>query len=286
MTEIISFVILHYITTEETVACVESIKKLDMQEHIRIVIVDNASPNESGKILQQKYKNDLSIEVILNQENAGFSKGNNIGCLYAKQKWNPQFYVVTNNDIIFPQKDFCEKVFREYEKKEFSVMGMDIYCPTKAIHQSPLAKEVPKIQTVNKTILANKIMLKFFGILYPLIYLYYKRIDKRGFDAIDYNKYQENVCVMGACVILSGQYMDKRQTPFLPETRFYYEEFLLSLWCKIHKARVVYQPEIKVLHNEGAATKRISQRYREKVRFRIKNIVDSAEVYKKELEKI
>jgi len=286
MMEIISFIILHYIAIEETIACVDSIKKMKMQDNIKILIVDNASPNQSGKVLHDIYEKDAQVNVILNKENEGFSRGNNKGCLYAKMIWNPFFYVVTNNDVIFVQKDFVERLFEEYKKKKFDILGMDIYCPVKGIHQSPLAKCIPGMRDVNKTIIINKLMLRCFTLLFPVIRLYYKRIDLNGHDAINYDEYQENICVMGACIVLAKEYMERRERPFWPETRFYYEEFLLSLWCKNNDARIVYQPKIKVVHNEGISTKQISSCYMDKVKFRIENVVDSAEIFKAELERL
>lgn len=283
MTGIISFIILHYMTIEDTVACVESIKEMNLQNRIRIVIVDNASPNNSGKELQKKYKMDSQIHIMLNEENVGFSRGNNLGCHYAKKIWNPSFFVVTNNDVIFTQKDFCERLSSEYKRKSFDVLGIDIFCPNKGIHQSPISQSIPNIKAVKKTILINKIMYTFFAVLYPLIKYYYKKLDYGGYNAKLYNTYQENVCIMGACIIFSDTYMAKREKPFYPETNFYYEEFLLSLWCKKNGATIVYQPDMKVVHNEGSATKQISSDYRKKIKFRIRNIIDSAEIFKGEL---
>lgn len=283
MTGIISFIILHYMTIEDTTTCVESIKEMNLQNRIRIVIVDNASPNNSGKELQEKYKGDYQIHILLNGQNMGFSRGNNLGCHYAQKVWKPSFFVVTNNDVIFTQKDFCERLLKEYKRKPFDVLGVDIFCPNKGIHQSPIARSIPDIKAVNKTIFMNKVMLYFFMILYPLIKYYYKKIDVSGCNAYLYNTYQEDVCIMGACIIFSHNYMYKREKPFYPETNFYYEEFLLSLWCKKNGATIVYQPDMKVIHNEGSATKQISDDYGKKIKFRIRNIIDSAEIFKGEL---
>ena len=41
----ISFVILHYNSIEDTQKCIQSIKQLDGHQEIKVVIVDNASPN-------------------------------------------------------------------------------------------------------------------------------------------------------------------------------------------------------------------------------------------------
>ena len=48
-----AFVILHYRAVEMTRTCVERIQALDGSKHI--VIVDNASPNGTGRILKEEY---------------------------------------------------------------------------------------------------------------------------------------------------------------------------------------------------------------------------------------
>ena len=53
------FIILHYLTIEDTIACVNSIKSLEINcEQVSIVIVDNASSNGTGKVISEKYKNE------------------------------------------------------------------------------------------------------------------------------------------------------------------------------------------------------------------------------------
>ena len=67
MTEnkLIGFVILHYNTIRETRNCVSSILALEHANNSRIVIVDNASPNQTGKILSEDYCRNQNVEVIL-----------------------------------------------------------------------------------------------------------------------------------------------------------------------------------------------------------------------------
>lgn len=57
----IAFVILHYQNIDVTIDCVEHLKKLQEIEKHNIIIVDNASPNESGNVLSDMYKNDINI---------------------------------------------------------------------------------------------------------------------------------------------------------------------------------------------------------------------------------
>ena len=86
-----AFVILHYNTLDETHKCINSIKELTGAEEAKIIIVDNASPNNTGSILAEEYESDTMVDVLLRNENGGFSAGNNAGCEYAVQKYNPDF---------------------------------------------------------------------------------------------------------------------------------------------------------------------------------------------------
>ena len=60
----VCFIILHYMDQNLTERTVASISGLNDIHNSKIVIVDNASPNESGKKLKQLYEKNNSIEVI------------------------------------------------------------------------------------------------------------------------------------------------------------------------------------------------------------------------------
>ena len=95
----IVFVILHYLAIDETYKSVDSIEKKIDTDMYKIVIVDNASPDKSGALLKEHYKNDDHVEVLLNQENLGFARGNNVGFRYAEKTWNPSYIVLMNNEV-------------------------------------------------------------------------------------------------------------------------------------------------------------------------------------------
>lgn len=71
------FVILHYQNIDDTINCINSIKKLQgLDSNYKIILVDNKSPNNTGKELEKKYINDSNIETVLLEKNYGFSKAN------------------------------------------------------------------------------------------------------------------------------------------------------------------------------------------------------------------
>ena len=69
----IIFVILHYQNIDDTINCIDSIKKLqELNNNYKILLVDNKSPNNTGKELEKRYINDSNIEIILLEKNYVF----------------------------------------------------------------------------------------------------------------------------------------------------------------------------------------------------------------------
>ena len=100
------FLILHYCVPDMTIECIETIRERIAYKSYQIVVVDNASPDGSGRTLREKYADDSDIHILLNQENEGFARGNNTGYRYAVQNLHPDFLVVMNNDVLMIQPDF------------------------------------------------------------------------------------------------------------------------------------------------------------------------------------
>lgn len=93
------FIILNYKTYKDTLVLVDSLLEQGLGNR-RIIIIDNASPNESFEILNDKYGRNDKVDVIYSEKNGGFSKGNNIGLRFAK-KYSPKYACVINNDVRF-----------------------------------------------------------------------------------------------------------------------------------------------------------------------------------------
>lgn len=287
---IFAFIILHYQSLEYTQECIESVLRLDNQSQVRIVVVDNASPNGSGTLLMNRYGESDQIQILLNDTNAGFSRANNIGCQLARETWNPDFYIVVNNDVIFNQSDFLYSIEKEYEAGEFAVLGPDIYDITHKVHQSPIGKRIPTRKEALKTMLLNGVCHKALFISYPFISRYYTHVEASLSDVEDYNQRQENVWLMGACVILSRKYMDARMAElgkayaFWPETNFYYEEALLGYYCKSKGLVTVYSPKLMVHHINGGATNSVKNN-RTRIGFLLRNYYQASKIYLNTLKK-
>ena len=205
-----AFVILHYNSIDETRECIRSIRVLNAWPGCAAVVVDNASPNGTGKILAEEYAGTDRVEVILNGTNAGFSAGNNAGYRFALEKYDPAFITICNNDVVFPEADYVAQVEAAYAESSFDVLGPDIFQTRLKIHQSPLGLKAPGTAEVRRTILLNTLAKQFF----PLFWMLFgkkelRRIANRG-DAENWNEVMRDVPLMGACLVFSGRFTQRR----------------------------------------------------------------------------
>lgn len=113
----IGIVILNYNSFQDTIDLVGNLQQQTIINDINIVVVDNASPNNSYKELihlEQKYSN---VTVLQTGENLGYAKGNNFGLKYLEEHIKPEYVAILNNDIRLP-KDSFERLIERYDQLE------------------------------------------------------------------------------------------------------------------------------------------------------------------------
>lgn len=286
--KIVGFVILHYKDWKVTDECVQSILKMQDQERIRIVIVDN-DIHESEQKRQEavrRYNVYPSITVLQIKENGGFSYANNQGYRYAREKLGADCILVLNNDIKFEQKDFLERLDKSHEKNPCHVLGPDVIRQSTGEHQNPMDTRIRTREEADYTIRANRKALKYYSLLYPLLYWNNKRNEKkktlsRQENAGYYRTVQEDIVPFGACLIFTPLFVEKEKEAFTPETQFYYEEYILTYRCQKSRYRIVYDPALQVLHESGTATKKSFGSEKKRLRFTMERVADACEVYRR-----
>lgn len=276
-----SFVILHYNALSDTIECIDSIKKC-VGADCAIVIVDNKSPNGTGAELEERYKVDAQVTVILNEKNEGFARGNNVGFRYAKENQNPDFIVMLNNDTLILQNDFPALVEKEYAQTQFAVLGPVIQTPHKPYSSNPGPSKLPSEKWFRKYVLKNKVKLVLnymFG-----LDLFYEWLVRKVFGEKD-KKFDEsllahraeNVVLHGSFLIFSKDYISKFDG-LNDRTFLYQEERLLFLRLQQNHLKSVFSPNIEIFHKEDAATKTVSVKSKLKRRFQYKNYIASVNV--------
>lgn len=269
-----AFVILHYQASEETVNCVTSIKQ-NVHDNKKIIIVDNNSPNGSGEFLKKTYQDDPEIIVVLNKNNSGFAKGNNIGYKNAKEFF-PDYVVVLNSDTLLTKDDFSEKLEEAYKEYKFDVLGPDIFSTRSNSHQNPqrefnyTLKELKKIRC--KLILKNtlKILLK----------VKYKFGRVRDNIPITLNQEQCTGKILhGAFYVFSKHFIEKHNECFYNDTFMYFESYILYLLGQRENMIFLYYPNIKVIHHEDASTDKTYKTQYKKSIFVNKCLLDSCNTF-------
>ena len=286
--EKIGFVILHYYTQKDTISCVESIQTKMKKENYEIVIIDNGSKNESGKLLKKKYENEDKIHVLIQKENLGFAKGNNIGFKYAKEQLKCNYIVLLNNDTCILQEEFFDLIKEEYNKSGFAVLGPKIYLLKNQIN--PVNLNSLSIQRIKKELRSDSLNLFFSYMgLYPLYTntkKWIKKLLKKNIvqNLADVNTYYKNIILHGCCLIFSPIYVEKFNG--LDERTFlYHEEELLFYRLQKNKMISVYNPKIEIFHAEDSATNAITVTDRKKRIFVYKNKIKSGKILYYELKR-
>lgn len=273
------FVILHYLTIEDTQECISSILDSCEEYDLHIIVVDNASPNGTGLQLKELYSSHDRITVILNEDNLGFAKGNNIGYLYAKKKLKADFIVMLNNDTLIIQKDFCKNIEDCYNETGFAVMGPMILSADGKYVSNPINEGyLDKKEVENRIRFVKK---RLFILKWHLDVLVKMRDIIRNKQSVKNTKHyimrKKNVRLHGSCMIFSSTYLNKFDG--LDDRTFMYEEerFLQKRLQDNHLLSV-YDPKALIYHKEGSSTGYLQKSNRKKQYFYLSNDLDSLNI--------
>lgn len=286
------FIILHYLTTADTERCVNSILKLHgINKSVRIVIVDNDSPNRSGQVLKEQYSKNSQITVILAQQNLGFARGNNLGFHYSKYNLGADFIVMLNNDTYIAQSNFLEKIVQEYNDSNFAVLGPKIILNDNTINS--IYQNLQSTEHYKKDLSIIKLEYCLNRVhLYPIYkfarknmskFLVYLGLKKQKTYANPNRRYKD-IILHGSALIFSKMYI-KKFDGLDDRTFLYREEELLYLRLKHSGLHNVYSPELEVYHNEDSSTDALTGGGRRKRSFVMKNLIDSTELLISEIKK-
>ncbi len=112
-------VLVNYKGWKDTIVCVNSIKKAKDAPHV--IVVDNASPDDSVKELKKVFPD---LDLIQSQTNIGFSAGNNLGIKKALRMGAKVVYILNNDTEVDPSLFY--RSFR-YVAGKNRIAGAKIY---------------------------------------------------------------------------------------------------------------------------------------------------------------
>lgn len=251
----VMIVILNYITYQLTLSLVKEIKEKLIYDSYDILVVDNASPNESAKILKERADKEGYI-FLKNEENGGYAKGNNIGIRYAIKEGYLYTWIL-NNDVKITDRYILEKLVVAMQK--FSNVGIT----------------GPKIIDINENVVppyVNRLSLwdMTLGI-----------VNTKKSRYLSINSERNVYRVYGCCMLLRNNMM--KQIDCMDERTFLYcEEEILAERLRKIGGIVYYVPSTQIMHMESMTVKKV---HRKNILKKLKIVLSSFDLYLREYRK-
>jgi len=244
----LTIIIVNYNTATEVRSCLDSIRSSELGDGIRVIIVDNASSDGSVEMLAAEYP---WVETIPSETNGGYAYGNNLAFRllgFGKNGSEPssRYVLLLNPDTVLPPDALAKALAFMEAHDGVGALGpklvrqdgtLDAACrrsfPTPAVsffRLSGLARLFPSSPICGR---------------YNLTYL--DENDQADVDAL-----------VGAFMLLRGKALV--EAGILDESFFMYGEDL-DLCYRIRQQgwRIVYYPQVTVLHLKGASSRQASR---------------------------
>lgn len=162
----VSIIILNWNGWEDTIECLESVFQIKYPT-FDVILVDNASEDDSLDKIRKYYSGDLIVESIFfkydhankpinvfechedqenitiplkiknsktnhlifikNNKNYGFPGGNNVGIKFSLKFFNPDYILLLNNDTVVGENFLSELVNNGEKRSDIGILGPKIY---------------------------------------------------------------------------------------------------------------------------------------------------------------
>ncbi|NMF04267.1 glycosyltransferase family 2 protein [Clostridium beijerinckii] len=236
----LSIIIVNYNTYTLTKQTIDSIIKEDHYFDYEIILVDNASSDGSINKLQDKFKNIViskKLHIIINKDNLGFAKANNIGVKFARGK----YILLLNSDTVLKENCLEKCIVRMEKDKNIGALGCKVILANGELdHACKRGFPTPKAS------------------LYYFLKLHKKNPSKYGqYEALHLGEDDigEVDSITGAFMLMSKLVFD--EVGGLDEDFFMYGEDI-DLCYKIKECgyKILYYPEAKIIHYKGGSSKK------------------------------
>jgi len=120
----VSIITLNWNGLEDTIECLESLKKITYPNY-EVIVVDNGSEGNDTQVLEERFSD--YIHLIKNDRNYGAYDGYNIGMRYILNNSNPNYLLLLDNDTVVDPEFLTEMVKVAEADSAISMAGAKIY---------------------------------------------------------------------------------------------------------------------------------------------------------------
>lgn len=244
----IATIIVNYRSEERTINYVKEELVKVTTPHI-IVIINNSATIESNQKLVENLKGELvtDISIVRNCENncyiipqimnLGFAKGNNLAATFSMKHFDITYFLFTNNDIRFVERNVVEKlIYRINIFPNIALIGPQVI-GIDGRHQSP----EPYISFWNR----------YVWMYWSTPFLSLNRKEK--LFKLDYSDNAKE----GIHYKISGSFFLMKSQDFIscgmmdPNTFLYGEELILSERLRCINKYCYYYPQVSIIHEHS-----------------------------------
>lgn len=225
----VSVIIPVYNNSNLTKQCIESIIQVNPQVSFEIIIVDNASTDDTNDVIKSFFTSKLSIQYIRNETNLGFARACNAGA----SKASGEVLVFLNNDTISLPGWIDAGYKRLMSDESIGIVGAKLLYPDNTIQHAGIVFE--KRENHYLPLWPNHI---------------YRN---ENLDFPEANRLKEYEAVTGACLFICKQLFES-VNGFDDGYGMYFEDIDLCFKVSERNKKIIYDPVCSLIHLEGKSS--------------------------------
>lgn len=238
-------IILNYNTIDDAIRAADSVKNNSITDSYVVCIADNCSSKKEDQEKCRGYKSDHIITICLDKNN-GYAVGNDKAIKFIKKKYEPEYYIIMNPDVLLLTEGTIEGMIDRIESVGENIVGGQPLVWNCYYSDNPKTQQnirgVPDYRDI--------CMLSFL----PLKALDRKRYREMIYaDEMPYEKEIKYRVPSGAFFFIKADIFDAIGL-FDPHTFLYYEEHILGKKLERIDKQLLFMPQYIVRHEQGKST--------------------------------
>lgn len=232
----LAVIIVNYNNGANTVECLASLEKLAWPSKPLIIVVDNASSDNSVHLIRDKFPN---VTLIESDKNLGFAAGNNLGFETAKKR-GVDLVMLLNNDTKVDPK-LAESLYKSIKNNADIATPKIYFYPGFEFHKDRYTKKErgKVIWYAGGHIDWHNIMGIHHGV---------DQVDTGQFDT------EAEIEFATGCSFMARRSVLERLNLFDPRYYLYLEDADFSVRAKRKGYKIIYQPKAILWHKNAEST--------------------------------
>jgi GT2 family glycosyltransferase len=207
---------------------IKSIKKNNPNSNYKVYLIDDASEKNIGAKIKKKFS---FVNLITNKKNLGFSKSNNLGIQKAKKEYDPDWFLIYNDDCEIIENNWLNKFIKKTKNfPRAGIFGCQLIYPNGSIQ---------------------------WGTKNNKNYFFKEKGTKERNQ--EFSKTQETTEIIGACMLIKKEGMDKIKGFDEKFSPFYGEESDLCFRAKKEGFKIIYVGDLKLIHHRNKSINKLSK---------------------------